>query len=125
MPESGVMNEVANPAWQGWLERLANLNIDRARGAAPHKPLLLFLFVVLDLIENGQLEDGMLLKDGNLAFRFENDYTVLVKVERFDEAGGSDQLLKRRINQRIHLPMNQEVWPGREYLWWHRERHRF
>ena len=49
------------------------------------------------------------------------DYTVLVKVDRFDEAGGADQLLKRRINQRIHLPRNQEVWPGREYLAWHRE----
>jgi putative restriction endonuclease len=297
-----------HPDHELWLERLANLNIDRARGAAPHKPLL--LFVVLDLIEDGQLKDGMLLKDGNLAFRFSSywtivaqrrtarpdlrlpfyhmrtdelwvpldgegkpaesreravrarldpsflsclrdptfrvlarrtfiatyfepgerltlyqlvgieppgddvvradaerfqmnsdaarkrdarfslrvlpaynftcaltryrmvsvegktavdaahihqfkkggpddprnglalsktahwlfdrgfwsigdDYTVVVKVDRFDEAGGADQLLKPRINQRIHLPMNREVWPGREYLSWHRERHRF
>jgi hypothetical protein len=50
----------------------------------------------------------------------ENDYTVLVKVDRFDEAGGADQLLKRRMNQTIHLPVNRQAWPGHEYLAWHR-----
>jgi hypothetical protein len=44
------------------------LRQDRARGAAPHKPLL--LLVALDLLEQGKLDAGLIPRDGNLAFRF-------------------------------------------------------
>jgi len=56
----------AKSAWLPWLERLANLKLDRSRGAAPHKPLL--LLVVFDLIE-----------DGNLTFRFSSYWTIVAE----------------------------------------------
>ena len=51
-----------------WLSRLAHLQKDRSRGAAPHKPLL--HLVVLDLFEAGKLASGEFQRDGELAFRF-------------------------------------------------------
>ena len=69
-----------NQNWRTWLERLANLNIDRARGAAPHKPLL--LLVVFDLVEEGKLTGGMLPRDGSLAFRFSSYWTIVANRRR-------------------------------------------
>jgi putative restriction endonuclease len=52
-----------------WLKKIATLKVDKARGdAAPHKPLL--LLVVLDLAEEGLLEQEILPLTGELAFRF-------------------------------------------------------
>lgn len=67
----------ARPAWVPWLERLSNLNLDRSRGAAPQKPLL--LLVVLDLIEDGKLAGGLLARDGNLVFRFSSYWTIVAE----------------------------------------------
>lgn len=59
----------------GWLTRLASLRFDRAKGAAQHKPLL--LLVVLDLIAEGRIADGVLHRDGSLAFRFASYWTIV------------------------------------------------
>jgi putative restriction endonuclease len=64
-------------SWRVWLERLAALKQDMSRGAAPHKPLL--LLVVFDLLEDGQLGDGLLRRDGNLAFRFSSYWTIVAE----------------------------------------------
>jgi putative restriction endonuclease len=65
------------PTWIPWLERLSNLNLDRSRGAAPHKPLL--LLVVFDLIEDGKLVGGLMARDGNLAFRFSSYWAIVAE----------------------------------------------
>lgn len=51
------------------------LKQDRARGPAPHKPLL--LLVVLDLVEEGKLASGLMPRDGSLAFRFSSYWTII------------------------------------------------
>jgi putative restriction endonuclease len=51
------------------------LKQDRARGPAPHKPLL--LLVVLDLVEEGKLTTGLMPRDGSLAFRFSSYWTII------------------------------------------------
>lgn len=58
-----------------WLERLSSLKQDRARGPAPHKPLL--LLVVLDLVEEGKLTSRLMPRDGSLAFRFSSYWTII------------------------------------------------
>jgi len=58
-----------------WLEKLSDLKRDKARGEAPHKPLL--LLVLFDLIEDGKLTGGLLSRDGNLAFRFSSYWTIV------------------------------------------------
>jgi putative restriction endonuclease len=63
-----------------WLSRLSSLKTDRSRGAAPHKPLL--LLIVCDLVEEGRLDGGLLLRDGALAFRFATLWRVVADRRR-------------------------------------------
>jgi putative restriction endonuclease len=59
-----------------WLKQIAALKVDKASGdPAPHKPLL--LLVVLDLAEEGLLEQEILALTGELAFRFCTYWTVV------------------------------------------------
>ena len=52
-----------------WFGKICRLKVDRARPEpAPHKPLLLLVF--FDMLEAGQLSDGMLELTPSLAFRF-------------------------------------------------------
>ncbi len=52
-----------------WLGKICRLKVDRARPEpAPHKPLLLLVF--FDMLEAGQLSDGILELTPSLAFRF-------------------------------------------------------
>ena len=52
-----------------WLGKICRLKVDRARPEpAPHKPLL--LLVIFDILEAGELSDGMLELTPSLAFRF-------------------------------------------------------
>lgn len=52
-----------------WLDKMANLNVYKAKGgSAPHKPLL--LLVILELAEQGLLPGDMLPLTPELAFRF-------------------------------------------------------
>ncbi|MEY3894680.1 MAG: hypothetical protein RLZZ214_199, partial [Verrucomicrobiota bacterium] len=69
---------ILNLATQLWLGKLANLNVARtaARGAAPHKPLM--LLTVIDLIESGDIPDGWVKYDVRLVSRF-RDYWELVQ----------------------------------------------
>lgn len=52
-----------------WLQRLANLRIDRSRGdPAPHKPFL--LLVILEMADKGEITGDELSLSADLAFRF-------------------------------------------------------
>lgn len=53
------------------------------------------------------------------------NYRVLVKPEVFDESGEAAYLLKPRAGGEILLPANRSLWPGLEFLAWHRARHGF
>lgn len=68
-----------------WLEKLATLNAEGPKKAAPtmaapHKPLLLLL--VIDLVEEGKLNGGLLHRDGALVFRFATLWTVVADRRR-------------------------------------------
>ena len=67
----------ANQKYLPWLAQIADLNRDKSRGEAPHKPLL--LLVVLDLVEDGKLKGSLLARDGNLAFRFSSYWTIVAE----------------------------------------------
>lgn len=56
-----------------WLRQLTSLN--KARNNAPHKPLLLLVF--LDMVEAGEYVDGPLYRTAALAYRF-NTYAKIV-----------------------------------------------
>ncbi len=57
------------------LARLAYLKIDRARGAAPHKPLL--LLCLLEIAAQGGLTQELMPVTGELAFRFSSYWSVV------------------------------------------------
>jgi putative restriction endonuclease len=59
-----------------WLDKLANLNPDRARGdPAPHKPLL--LLILLEMAEKGELRHKELPLTPELAFRFSTIWKIV------------------------------------------------
>ncbi|HUR55653.1 MAG TPA: hypothetical protein VMZ71_16065 [Gemmataceae bacterium] len=58
-----------------WLARLAKLNIDRSRGPAPHKPLL--LLAVLARMDEGEALPAVLSLTPELAFRFQTLWAVV------------------------------------------------
>ena len=52
-----------------WLQKLATLRIDRARGnPAPHKPLL--LLVIMEMMEKGEIKCNEVTISPDIAFRF-------------------------------------------------------
>lgn len=53
-----------------------------------------------------------------------DNYRILVAADRFDEFGNAAMSLKPLEGQRILLPTNQQLWPDKKYLRWHRT-HRF
>lgn len=65
-----------------WLNRLANLNAarTRARGIAPHKPLM--LLTVIDLIESGDIADGWVKYDVRLVSRFRDYWELVLERQR-------------------------------------------
>ena len=60
-----------------WLAKLARLRIDRSRGPAPHKPLL--LLVVFELAEQGLLPKEILPLTPELAFRFCTYWSIVAQ----------------------------------------------
>jgi len=58
-----------------FLHKLSHLNIDRAKGAAPHKPLL--LLCLLEIAAEGGLTQEIMPVTGELAFRFAGYWTVV------------------------------------------------
>ncbi len=65
-----------------WLGKLANLNAARtkARGIAPHKPLM--LLTVIDLIELGNVIDGWVKYDVHLVSRFRDYWELVIERQR-------------------------------------------
>jgi putative restriction endonuclease len=57
------------------LHKLSHLHIDRAKGAAPHKPLL--LLCLLEIAEEGGLPQEIMPVTGELAFRFATYWSVV------------------------------------------------
>lgn len=57
------------------MSKFSRLNIDRSRGAAPHKPLL--LLCLLEIAEEGGLSQQIMPINGELAFRFFSYWTVV------------------------------------------------
>lgn len=61
-----------------WLNKLATLRIDRARGnSAPHKPLL--LLVILEMIEKGEITQNDVILSPDLVFRFSVFWSIVAK----------------------------------------------
>jgi putative restriction endonuclease len=60
-----------------WLAKMARLRIDRSKGPAPHKPLL--LLVVFELAEQGQLPKEVLPLTPELAFRFCTYWSIVAQ----------------------------------------------
>jgi len=58
------------------LHKLSHLNIDRAKGAAPHKPLL--LLCLLEIAAEGGLTEEVMSVTGELVFRFAGYWSVVV-----------------------------------------------
>ena len=50
----------------------------------------------------------------------DDEYRVLVAPSKFDEAGNEALSLKAMEGQRILLPTNQNYWPDKTHLAWHR-----
>jgi putative restriction endonuclease len=63
---------------QYWLNKLATLRIDRARGnPAPHKPLL--LLVIMEMAEKGEILSREVSLSADLAFRFSVFWSVVAR----------------------------------------------
>jgi putative restriction endonuclease len=63
-----------------WLHKLATLRIDRSRGSAPHKPIL--LLVILEMAEKGEIPSREIARSPDLAFRFSVFWSVVAKRRR-------------------------------------------
>ncbi len=57
------------------LKVLTNLRVDRAKGVAPHKPLL--LLVIIELARTGELKEPLLRLTPELAFRFSVYWSIV------------------------------------------------
>lgn len=55
----------------------------------------------------------------------DDDYRVLIDRKRFDESGADELLLSPKENTRILLPTDQNYWPDKAHLAWHRKYHSF
>ena len=58
-----------------WLQVLTKLRVDRSKGIAPHKPLL--LLVLLEIVEEGELQGDALDLSPQLAFRFSQFWSIV------------------------------------------------
>ena len=58
-----------------WLQVLSKLRVDRSKGIAPHKPLL--LLVLLEIVEQGELQGDALDLSPQLAFRFSQFWSIV------------------------------------------------
>jgi putative restriction endonuclease len=64
-----MMSAVINPTeCEKWLRVMARLRVDRARGIAPHKPLL--LLVPAEMAEEGKPPEPIIPLTPDLVFRF-------------------------------------------------------
>lgn len=75
-----MSDESIPPEFARWLHVLSNINYDPASGIAPHKPLL--LLVVCDLAQEGKIAGDILLRDGDLVFRFSSYWRIVAERRR-------------------------------------------
>jgi hypothetical protein len=73
LPERRLETRITAP--QEWLTKLAHLNVHRAAGPAPHKPIL--LWVILDLAESGLLPPDRLPLTPELKRRFRRYWMIV------------------------------------------------
>jgi putative restriction endonuclease len=64
-----------SPAEQKIIKTLSKLRVDRSKGTAPHKPLL--LLVIIELAKSGLLADPVLKLTPDLAFRFSVYWSIV------------------------------------------------
>jgi putative restriction endonuclease len=76
--------EAALDSRDRWLRVLGKLRVDRSKGIAPHKPLL--LLVLLEMIENAELPSPVLQHTPETAFRFSQFATIVAhrRTQRLD-----------------------------------------
>lgn len=67
-----------------WLRILGKLRVDRSKGIAPHKPLL--LLVLLEMLEKAELQSPVLQLTPETAFRFSQFATIVAhrRTQRLD-----------------------------------------
>ena len=58
-----------------WLKTFSKLHVDRSKGIAPHKPIL--LLAVLELVERGVIDDGTVQLDSDLLFTYRSWWDLL------------------------------------------------
>jgi putative restriction endonuclease len=68
------MSKETAARWLARLERL-RVDVDAAKGRAPHKPLL--LLAVLELLETGRITDGWVNLEAELVLRFQNYWPIV------------------------------------------------
>lgn len=68
---------MGNEAFAQWLNRfgLLRVDVDEAKGRAPHKALL--LLVVLELLEVGRIPDGWVQLNADVVLRFQNLWPIV------------------------------------------------
>ncbi len=67
-----------------WLNAFAKLHVDRSKGIAPHKPVM--LLAVLELVERGVITDGTVRLDSDLLFTYRSWWDLLVPEREFSIA---------------------------------------
>jgi len=67
-----------------WLKVFSKLHVDRSKGIAPHKPIL--LLAVLELVERGIIDDGTVHLDSDLLFTYRTWWDLLVREREFNIA---------------------------------------
>ena len=78
--KSSLVSERFSSEQLRWLECISKLKIDHSRGPAPHKPIL--LLVLCNLVEEGLVVNGLVERNGPLAFRFNSYWSVVANRRR-------------------------------------------
>ncbi len=96
-----------------WLSRLTHLrvDVDRRRGKAPHKALL--LLSVLDQIEGGELEAGRVRRsDPRLVFRFQTYWSIVVAahIHAFASSRNDDPRNGLALTPNVHWTFDEGLW---------------
>ena len=96
--------------WEKWLKVVSNLRVDRKRGIAPYKPLL--LLVLAELAEQGKLTEKILPLTGDLVFRFLAYGTIVA--ERLSQRPDIRQPFYHMRNDGCWTPLDENGQPTLE-----------
>ncbi|MBE7385404.1 MAG: hypothetical protein F6J95_028895 [Leptolyngbya sp. SIO1E4] len=95
---------------QHYAKKFANLRVDRARGVAPHKPIL--LLAMIDLFEQGNLYRNEIYLSPELTANFLKFWHRFVSSDHYSNIALPF----------FHLTGELEFMPSLESLRWHRTR---